>query len=160
MSARLNVVVTGSTRGIGKGLAGEILKRGHNVVVSGRTTQAVDAAIAELAPTAANGARVTGAPCDVSKRDDLQGLWDAAVAAFGRVDIWINNAGISHPRQRAGDMHEQDINSVQEINLLGMMLATQIALHGMRPGRRHDLQHGRLRLERHGDARDGPLRRQ
>ena len=46
MSARLNVVVTGSTRGIGKGLAGEILKRGHNVVVSGRTTQAVDAAIA------------------------------------------------------------------------------------------------------------------
>ena len=47
MSERLNVVVTGSTRGIGKGLAAEILKRGHNVVVSGRTAQAVDAAIAE-----------------------------------------------------------------------------------------------------------------
>lgn len=132
MSARLNVVVTGSTRGIGKGLAAEILKRGHNVVVSGRTAQAVEAAIAELSSSATGGARVAGAPCDVAKREDLQGLWDAAIAAFGRVDIWINNAGISHPRQRAGEMHEQDINNVQEINLLGMMLATQIALHGMR----------------------------
>jgi NAD(P)-dependent dehydrogenase (short-subunit alcohol dehydrogenase family) len=132
MSAKLNVVVTGSTRGIGKGLAAEILKRGHNVVVSGRTSKAVDTAMAELASSATEGARVAGAACDVSKREDLQGLWDAAVAAFGRVDIWINNAGISHPRQRAGDMHEEDINNVQEINLLGMMLATQIALHGMR----------------------------
>ncbi|MFM7396988.1 MAG: SDR family NAD(P)-dependent oxidoreductase [Gammaproteobacteria bacterium] len=132
MSARLNVVVTGSTRGIGKGIAAEILKRGHNVMASGRTAQAVDAAIAELTPSATNGARAAGAPCDVSKGDDLQRLWEAAVATFGRIDIWINNAGISHPRQRAGEMHEQDINSVQEINLLGMMLATKIALHGMR----------------------------
>lgn len=132
MSARLNVVITGSTRGIGKGLAAEILKRGHNVVVSGRTQAAVDAAIADLHAAATNGARAAGAPCDVSKRDDLQRLWDAAIAAFGRVDVWINNAGISHPRQRAGEMHEEDINSVQEINLLGMMLATQVALLGMR----------------------------
>jgi len=132
MSARLNVVVTGSTRGIGKGLAVEILKRGHNVVVSGRTAQAVEAAIAGLSSSATGGARVVGAPCDVAKGEDLQRLWDAAVAALGRVDIWINNAGISHPRQRVGEMYEHDINSVQEINLLGMMLATKVALSGMR----------------------------
>ncbi|MBM4192179.1 MAG: SDR family oxidoreductase [Gammaproteobacteria bacterium] len=132
MTARVNVVVTGSTRGIGKGLANEILKRGHNVVVNGRTTQAVDATIAELTPSASDGARAAGIPCDVSKGEDLQRLWDTAVVAFGRIDIWINNAGISHPRQRAGEMREQDINSVQEINLLGMMLATKIALLGMR----------------------------
>lgn len=132
MDAKLNVVITGSTRGIGKGLAAEILKRGHHVVVSGRTQAAVDEAIRDLQAAATDGARVAGAPCDVAKREDLQRLWDAAISAFGRVDIWINNAGISHPRQRAGEMHEADINSVQEINLLGMMLATQIALHGMR----------------------------
>ena len=128
----LSVVITGSTRGIGKGLAAEVLKRGHNVIISGRTRQAVDAAVAELSPLATAGARVTGAPCDVANRDQLQQLWDAGVAAFGRVDIWVNNAGISHPRQRAGEMREADIKGVQQINLLGMMLATQIALHGMR----------------------------
>jgi NAD(P)-dependent dehydrogenase (short-subunit alcohol dehydrogenase family) len=131
MANRLNIVVTGSTRGIGKGLAAEILRRGHNVVVSGRTQAAVEAAIAELAPFAANGARVSGAACDVARGEELQRLWESGIAAFGRIDIWVNNAGISHPRQRAGEMREQDIRAVQEINLLGMMLATQIALAGM-----------------------------
>lgn len=58
----LSVVITGSTRGIGKGLAAEVLKRGHNVIISGRTRQAVDAAVAELSPLATAGARVTGHP--------------------------------------------------------------------------------------------------
>lgn len=131
MNQRSSIVITGSTRGIGKGLAGELLQRGQNVLLSGRTREAVDTAVAELAPLAAQGARVVGEPCDVSRREDLQRLWDAGLAAFGRIDIWINNAGVSHPRQRGGEMREQDIRGVQEINLLGMMLATQIALHGM-----------------------------
>ena len=132
MSERLSIVITGSTRGIGKGLAVELLKRGHNVVISGRTQQAVDTAVADLAVQACDGARATGAPCDVTQRDQLQQLWDAGVAAFGRIDIWVNNAGVSHARQRGGEMRAADINGVQEINLLGMMLATQVALHGMR----------------------------
>lgn len=131
MGERLSVVVTGSTRGIGKGIAAEILKRGHNVVISGRSAAAVDAVLAELAPLASGGARVTGSACDVSRRDDLQGLWDSGIAAFGRIDIWVNNAGVSHPRQRGGEMRAADINAVQQTNLLGMMLATQVALHGM-----------------------------
>jgi len=128
----LSVVITGSTRGIGKGIAAEVLKRGHNVIISGRSRQAVDAAVAELVRLGTAGARIAGEPCDVSRRDELQRLWDAGITAFGRIDIWVNNAGISHPRQRAGEMRETDIKDVQQINLLGMMLATQIALHGMR----------------------------
>lgn len=131
MSDRLNIVVTGSTRGIGRGLAAELLRRGQNVVVSGRTPEAVRAAVAELEPLATQGARVLGEACDVARREDLQRLWDAGATTFGRIDIWINNAGISHPRQRGGEMREQDIRGVQEINLLGMILATQVALHGM-----------------------------
>jgi NAD(P)-dependent dehydrogenase (short-subunit alcohol dehydrogenase family) len=87
--------------------------------------------VAELEPLATQGARVLGEACDVARREDLQRLWDAGATAFGRIDIWINNAGISHPRQRGGEMREQDIRGVQEINLLGMILATQVALHGM-----------------------------
>lgn len=131
MSNERIIVVTGSTRGIGKGMAADILKRGHRVVVSGRTREAVDKAVAELASIAGPD-RLLGVPCDVANGKDLQNLWDSAVARFGRVDIWVNNAGISHPRQRAGEMRAEDIDNVQEINLLGMMLASQIAVKGMR----------------------------
>jgi NAD(P)-dependent dehydrogenase (short-subunit alcohol dehydrogenase family) len=131
MEDRRSIVITGSTRGIGKGLAAELLRRGHDVAISGRSQAAVEQALAELAPLAARGARVAGAACDVSRAAELQQLWDHAVAAFGRVDVWVNNAGISHSRQRAGDMRTDDIRSVQETNLLGMMLATQVALRGM-----------------------------
>jgi NAD(P)-dependent dehydrogenase (short-subunit alcohol dehydrogenase family) len=131
METRQSIVITGSTRGIGKGLAAELLRRGHDVAISGRSQAAVDQALAELAPLASHGARVVGAPCDVSRAAELQQLWDHAVAAFGRVDVWVNNAGISHSRQRAGEMRAEDIIHVQETNLLGMMLATQVALRGM-----------------------------
>lgn len=131
MDAQKVVVVTGSTRGIGRGLAGEFLARGHHVVVSGRSQAAAERAAAELAQRATRGACVVGVGCDVARGEDLQHLWDEAVKAFGRVDVWINNAGISHSRQRAGEMREVDIRAVQETNLLGVLLATQIALHGM-----------------------------
>ena len=132
MSERLVIVVTGSTRGIGLGLAREIVLRGHHVVVSGRTPEAVAKAVAEVARSAAAGARVHGIAADVATHADLQRLWNESVAHFGRVDIWVNNAGISHPRQRAGEMRAEDIRNVQQINLLGMMWATQVALRGMR----------------------------
>ena len=130
--ARQSIVITGSTRGIGRGLAAEFLKRGHLVTVSGRTQAAVDEAVAALAPLAVGGARVTGAPCEVADAAAVQRLWDAAVGAFGRVDAWINNAGLSHPRQQVGELRAADIDVVAETNLLGMMLGTQVALAGMR----------------------------
>ena len=66
MTSQQTIVITGSTRGIGKGMAGELLKRGHNVVVSGRTAAAVQQAVADLEPLASGTARVHGVPCDVA----------------------------------------------------------------------------------------------
>jgi NAD(P)-dependent dehydrogenase (short-subunit alcohol dehydrogenase family) len=131
MTGQKSIVITGSTRGIGKGLARELLQRGHLVTVSGRSQQAVDKALAELAPSAANGGRALGVACDVCSGAALQALWEASKAAFGRVDIWVNNAGISHDRQYGGELRDRDVLAVQETNLLGMMLATQIAMQGM-----------------------------
>lgn len=131
MPQQRTLVVTGSTRGIGFGIAAELLKRGQNVVVSGRTQAAVDKAVAQLQPFATAGARAAGFACDVSRRADLQRLWDGAVAAFGRVDIWVNNAGMSPERHPVGELSAEDIRNTQETNLLGMMHATQVALAGM-----------------------------
>lgn len=131
MSSQRTLVVTGSTRGIGLGLARELLARGQNVVVSGRSPATVDQAIVELQASISGGARVAGFACDVAKRADLQRLWDGAVATFGRVDIWVNNAGMSPDRHPIGELDAADIRATQETNLLGMMHATQIALAGM-----------------------------
>lgn len=131
MANQKSIVITGSTRGIGKGMARELLQRGQFVAVSGRSQQAVDKALAELSTAAMHGGRLIGVACDVTRGADLQRLWDDAKAAFGRIDIWVNNAGISHARQYGGQLRDADVLAVQETNLLGMMLATQTAMKGM-----------------------------
>lgn len=125
------IVVTGSTRGIGHGLAREFLKRGQNVVVCGRSQDAVDAALKELAIDVTDGAKVVGTPCDVTQHEQVQALWDFAKNAFGDVDIWINNAGLSNTRFPIGRLPQDEVEAVPEVNLIGSMNGAQIALKGM-----------------------------
>jgi NAD(P)-dependent dehydrogenase (short-subunit alcohol dehydrogenase family) len=124
------VVVTGSTRGIGYGLAAEFLQRDCQVVVSGRTAEAVDEAVAELEREHGAG-RVLGQPCDVTLFEQVQGLWDAAVDRFGRVDFWINNAGISQPQMSLWEQPPERIAAVISTNLIGTMFGCKVAIRGM-----------------------------
>lgn len=124
------VVVTGSTRGIGRGLAENFLQRGCRVVVSGRGQSAVDAVVAELA--AQHGEEnVAGFACDITDAALLQSLWDNAVGRFGGIDVWVNNAGVSIPRKNLADAHASDIEGIVAVNLTGALLANRVALRGM-----------------------------
>lgn len=125
-----NVVITGSTRGIGLGLAKEFQRRGHNIVISSRGQAAVDAALADL-PAQLIGGKAVGQPCDVSIEAEVQALWDAAVAAFGSVDIWINNAGLAGPRKNVSDLTKAEIEPVIATNIWGMIWGTRVPLAGM-----------------------------
>lgn len=121
------IVVTGSTRGIGHGLAREFLTRGHRVVVTGRSQDSVDAGLAALQDLG----EVTGQPCNVADRSAVQALWDAAVARFGRVDIWINNAALAPDHSLFADIPGEQIAATVDANLTGTMYGTQVALNGM-----------------------------
>lgn len=125
------VVITGSTRGIGRGLAENFLERGCSVVISGRRQSDVDARVAELGERYGSD-RVGGKACEVTDAEQLQALWDAAAAKFDRVDIWINNAGISLPRKPLHEQDPADLARVVDINLGGLLLANRVALAGMR----------------------------
>ena len=125
-----NVVITGSTRGIGRGLAVEFLKRGHNVVVSSRKQSDVEKAVAELA--APGSARVVGKTCDVTLKADVQALWDFAIGAFGRVDFWINNAGRATSRYAVHDLPEDLVHTLVDGNLKGSIFGSQVAITGFR----------------------------
>ncbi len=126
----MNVVITGSTKGIGLGMAREFLRRGHSVLVSSRGQAAVDAAMAELGHDFAPEL-IVGQPCDVGDRTQVQALWDKAIAAFGNVDIWINNAGRDGIQKLFHELPPEDYAATVATNLLGLMHCNHVVLNGM-----------------------------
>lgn len=124
------VVVTGSTRGIGRGLAEQFLQRQCNVVISGRQQEAVDAVVAEL-EAAGDADRLLGVACEITDAGQLQKLWDRAVERFGSVDVWVNNAGMSIPRKHLSESDPGLLEAIVSVNLTGLLLANRVALKGM-----------------------------
>lgn len=123
------IVITGSTRGIGLGLADQFLARGCQVMVSGRSQEGVDQAVAGLAKQ--HGAeRVAGQSCDVSDVAQVQALWDAAVARFDKVDIWINNAGQGNMLAPLWELDAELMRSVVDTNVLGTLYGCKVAING------------------------------
>ncbi|RYE85490.1 MAG: SDR family oxidoreductase, partial [Myxococcales bacterium] len=125
------VVITGGTKGIGLGLARALLGRGARVVIAARGRASVEEACAGLADAAAPG-RVAGFPCDVSRHEDVQALWEQSVARFGRVDIWVNNAGTTNVQLDFVDLDPGDLAAVVATNLTGVAHGTHVAARGMR----------------------------
>jgi len=124
------VVVTGSTKGIGRGLAEEFIRRGHDVMVSSRSQEDAERVAGEL--TATGPGRAAGTRCDVACRDDVQGLWDATRERFGQVDIWINNAGYATARFDVHELPESLVHKLVDTNLKGTVFGSQVAIAGFR----------------------------
>lgn len=124
------IVITGSTRGIGFGLAEAFLARDCAVAISGRTTDSVDRAVSSLSVDHQPD-RIFGRPCDVTRFEQVEALWRAAHTHFGRIDIWINNAGIAHPPIDVIELTPEQIRTVVETNLIGVMYGSQVALSQM-----------------------------
>jgi NAD(P)-dependent dehydrogenase (short-subunit alcohol dehydrogenase family) len=122
------IVITGSTKGIGYGLAEEFLKRGHNVVVSGRNQERLDQAVGALSAKHRN---VAGCLCNVTQFADHEQLFAFAKEKFGRVDIWINNAGISLPRHRIWEQPKENHDLLIASNLMSAIYGSHVAVRGM-----------------------------
>eukprot|EP00475_Leptophrys_vorax_P023766 TRINITY_DN32665_c0_g1_i1.p1 TRINITY_DN32665_c0_g1~~TRINITY_DN32665_c0_g1_i1.p1 ORF type:complete len:395 (-),score=-9.15 TRINITY_DN32665_c0_g1_i1:243-1367(-) len=128
----LNVVITGSTKGIGLALAREFLRAGDRVVVCSRSGERVDDVVAALRAEFGQD-NVQGTACDVSNPSDVKALADFAGGAFGSVDVWINNAG-SNAYNYAPliDTSDAAIEEIVRTNVLGVMLCCREAMRVMR----------------------------
>src|SRR5262245_47259239 len=124
------VVITGSTRGIGLGLADSFLALGCQVVVNGRSRSSVDQAIQKLSAKHGHD-RLDGCPGYASEFAHMDGLWKTAQSRFERIDIWINNAGIAHPLKPVWELAPDLMSSVVETNIIGVLVGARIAIHGM-----------------------------
>jgi 3-oxoacyl-[acyl-carrier protein] reductase len=118
------VVVTGATRGIGKGIAAVFARSGARVLITGRDEEAAKASVAELS---AAGAEVSYLLADVARRDDCDRMAQAASDRMGGIDVLCANAGV-FPEARLADMTEADIDEVIGTNLKGSILSVQACL--------------------------------
>lgn len=123
-------VVTGGTRGIGASLVAEFLRRGWKVAYSGTTVKTIEDSLAALSgkfPDDSFAAYL----CDVRDERDISGLWDSAVRKFGRVDIWVNNAGRANERELSFRIPSEVITGILDTNLKGLMIATITVYNNM-----------------------------
>lgn len=123
-----NVVITGSTRGIGLAMAKVFLREGCNVTISGRRDSIPDTLNKELLKY--NG-KYQYISCDVRKRSDIEVLWEKASKQWGSVDIWINNAGQNCPYEFSYDSAASAVDAVIDTNIKGMIFGSQVAAKNM-----------------------------
>jgi len=116
-------LVTGGTRGIGLAVARSLADDGASVVVSGRDPDRLESAAKELEGL---GASTLAVAADVAKREDADRLVEAAKERFGRIDLLVNNAGITRD-QLLVRMKDDDWDQVLDTNLRGVFLMTRAA---------------------------------
>lgn len=118
-------VVTGSTRGIGRAMAQGLAEAGASVVISSRKQDLCDQVAAEV--EAATGAAAFGRACHVGEWDAVPDFVDAVVERFGRIDVLVNNAGISPSLHRSERLSLGDWQQVIDTNLSGVFVCARAA---------------------------------
>jgi short-subunit dehydrogenase len=121
-------VITGASSGFGRGVAVQLASHGANVVLAARRTELLNEVAAEA--TAAGGTPLV-VTTDVGKPEDIQKLADAAIQRFGRIDVWINNAGVG-AIGRFWDIPIEDHSRLIDINLKGVIYGSHAALRQFR----------------------------
>jgi 3-oxoacyl-[acyl-carrier protein] reductase len=119
-------LVTGSTRGIGRAIAGTLAEGGARVAVVGRERGRAEAVASELGP----GERARGFACDVADPASVAALVTEVEQVFGGVDILVNNAGVTRDNVLFR-LKDDDWDAVLDANLRGAFVATRAAARGM-----------------------------
>jgi NAD(P)-dependent dehydrogenase (short-subunit alcohol dehydrogenase family) len=129
MAAAGTAIVTGAGSGIGKATATALLEAGWNTVFAGRRQAPLEEAIAEAGATEAKALALAA---DVTKPDEVDRLFDAAAAEFGRVDLLFNNAGRGFKTTLIDELPVDVWNDVVAVNLTGAFLCARAAFRVMR----------------------------
>ncbi len=130
MSKRLNAVVTGSTSGIGLGVADAFAAEGMNVMLNGfGDTSEIEKTRARLEEKYGVTVRYNGA--DMTRPEEIRALIEEAAAAFGQVDVLVNNAGIQHVSP-VEDFPEAKWDAIIAINLTSAFHTTKAVFKGMK----------------------------
>jgi 3-oxoacyl-[acyl-carrier protein] reductase len=117
------VLITGSTRGIGKEFAIGFAKEGADVIINGRNSEKAKAVAKEIEGL---GVRSIAMVADVSLSQDVTRMVEEAVKTFGRIDILVNNAGVNPFILEAEKIKEEGWDQVLDVNLKGSSYAARL----------------------------------
>ena len=118
------VIITGGSSGIGKALAETFGSRGSRILITGRRKEALDQVVNDLRP---KGIDIKAFQADVSREEDNQKMAEEALKTFGKIDVLINNAGISM-RALFEEVDLSVVRKVMDINFYGALYATKCCL--------------------------------
>jgi NAD(P)-dependent dehydrogenase (short-subunit alcohol dehydrogenase family) len=131
MNDAKNIVITGASGGIGAALAVRLGAAGHRVALAARR----ESELKDVASRA--GAGAIAVPADVTRRVEVEQLRDRAIAEFGHIDVWINNAGRGITR-RVLDLSDEDFDAIMSVNVKSALYGMQASVpHFMERGRGH-----------------------
>jgi short-subunit dehydrogenase len=123
-TAGRTIVVTGASSGFGRGVALRLGEYGANVVLAARRTKELEEVAAQIK---ASGGQALVVTTDVSNSEDVRRLADEAVKAFGKIDVWINNAGVGSIGP-FWDVPVSDHARVIDVNLKGVLYGMHAAI--------------------------------
>ena len=123
-------IVTGGTKGIGRGIAEALIREGVSVCISARHQDDIDQAVDQL--NRLGGGRAIGFACDVRDYDQVKALIDHTVNELGGLDVLINNAGIGTFRTTVDETSPDEFRAVIETNLFGVFYCCHEAIPQMK----------------------------
>jgi NAD(P)-dependent dehydrogenase (short-subunit alcohol dehydrogenase family) len=118
-------VITGGSRGLGLSIAQMYALAGAKVVIASRSAQSVDLAVDSLREA---GYPATGIACNVADIAQVEELAEHAIQTFGRIDIWVNNAGLSAPYGPTVHIPASDFMNVVGTNIIGIYNGSTVAM--------------------------------
>lgn len=133
-------IVTGASGGLGFHLAQKLAEQGANVVLAARTQETLEAAAAKLSGLPGRAVPIV---CDVTRDEDVTALVNRTLAEFGKLDLLINNAGLS-VRQAILDTTPDDFQKLMELNLLATVRCTRAAAQHLIAAKGHLVNIGSL----------------
>jgi len=122
------IVITGASSGIGLCTAEMAAAEGAKVVLAARSTNALDQIVERIT---AKGGEAISVNCDVADREQVLRLADAAISRFGRIDTWVNNAGLAI-YARLEDVSEEDARRLFDVNFWGVVHGSLAAMPHLR----------------------------
>ena len=126
-----NVVVTGSSRGIGQAVAIEFAKAGYNLVINSRNADELSVSKEEILKATDGSVEIVTSPGDISQEHVCKRLMDVAEKKLGGLDVLVNNAGINGPEKNTIDISSTEWDKVLDINLKGSFFCSREAIKKM-----------------------------
>lgn len=118
------VVITGSSKGFGKELAIALLREGANVVINSNNEKELEDTTKEI--------EAFGICADVTKEEEVTNLADKVIEKFGKIDIWVNNAGMWIPHDFVENFDMDKVRNMFDLNVFGVINGSRVALRNMK----------------------------